>query len=148
MTKQSSVEVKNKFGETTATIYGGKVAVIPYRQKIAKGECWFMGFQEMFETLALDKELTGQDRQVLLYLFSQCDFENWIKLSQSYIAKKIGIHQPNVAKSIRKLVNKNYIRIDKTEGVNAYQINPELIWKGTVEQRNKIIPMFPGNHTA
>jgi len=113
-----------------------------FGQKKLRNERFFMGFQSMFEALAKDKTLSGVDTRILHYLFSACEFENYLMINQSEIAEKLDLKRQNVGRSIKKLIEGGYIEQRKVGRRNVYRINKNLIWKGKVDIREKVIP-FP-----
>ena len=116
--------------------------VIPYQRRKINHNGWFIMFQDFLEQLAKDKDLKGQDYRVLNYLLSKLDWENWLQVPQRAIAQEIGIPQPKVAKSIKKLKDKGIIQVVKDGRSNRYRINPNLVWKGRYGTRENVIPLF------
>ena len=55
-----------------------------------------MAFQDTFAELAKDPELTLEPKNVLLFLFSQLDFENFIHISQQDVASNLECKKPSV----------------------------------------------------
>jgi len=108
------------------------------RKKIRSNR-WFMGFQDSFIEIAKDKNLRGQDRQVILYLLGSLNFENHLQITQKSIAKDLDIPRVNVTKSIKKLNDCGYIDLQKVDGRNEYRINPEFVWKGKVVNRDEAL---------
>jgi DNA-binding transcriptional ArsR family regulator len=117
--------------------------VIPQRKKIAQGG-WFVMFQSFLRQLARDKDLTGQDHRVLNLMLAELDWENWVQIPQRAIAEELGMPQPKVAKSIKKLSQKGIIEVVRDGRSNRYRINPELVWKGKYAKREeamgKVVP--------
>ena len=58
-----------------------------------------MAFQDSFEEIAKDPEMTGETYKVLMYLYSKLDFENFIQQSQMDIAEGLGIQKQKSLKS-------------------------------------------------
>ncbi len=105
---------------------------IPFRDKLK--EDWFMAFSEAFKSLAKDRDLRGEPRSILDYLFSILSFENFIAIEQSHISKDLNIDKANVSKSIKILIDKGILekgpKIGKTW---SYKLNPFYAWKGSVK---------------
>jgi transcription initiation factor IIE alpha subunit len=96
-------------------------------------ERWFMAFQEAFEALATDKDLTLEHLRVLNFLFSRIDFENFIQLQQSEISEILSMDKAKVSKAISKLVDKKIIiRGPKIGRSSSFRLNPNYGWKGKV----------------
>ena len=70
----------------TGEVMQGCMVYIPYRPRLT--ERWFMAFQDSFEEIAKDPEMTGETYKVLMYLYSKLDFENFIQQSQMDIAPR------------------------------------------------------------
>lgn len=93
-----------------------------------------MAFQDAFEELAKDKEITSEPRRVLDYLFSKLDFENYIQQSQQDITKALGMHKSQVSEAIKLLVRKQIILEGPKVGRSkCYRLNPNYGWKGKVK---------------
>ena len=75
----------------TGEVMQGCMVYIPYRPKLT--ERWFMAFQDSFEEIAKDEDMTGETYKVLFYLYSKLDFENFIQQSQMDIAEGLGIQK-------------------------------------------------------
>jgi len=102
------------------------------RNPYAKG--WVMNSQEALELLATDKELTGENYRVLLFLLSRLDFENWIQITQSEIAEKLDLKKQNVSRAISLLNSKGILlRGPKVGRSYAFRLNPYFGWKGKVK---------------
>jgi hypothetical protein len=133
--KFSQLEDGTVFDASTGEIYDRSqyvAMIVPRKQKIK--ENWFMGFQDAFEALAIDKELRGEPRAVLDFLISRLDFENYILVQQVEIARKLEIDESNVSRAIKKLVDKQVIlRGPKAGKTPSYKLNAYYGWKGTVK---------------
>lgn len=103
---------------------------IPRRAKL-RG--WFMAFEEAMEQLSKDRELWGQPRAVLDYLFSKLSFENHILVQQADIASELGMQRADVSRAISRLCKKGVIeRGPKLGRTWSYKLNPYYGWKGDV----------------
>lgn len=93
-----------------------------------------MAFQDAFEELAKDKEITSEPRRVLDYLFSKLDFENYIQQSQQDITKALGMHKSQVSEAIKLLVRKQIVLEGPKVGRSkCYRLNPNYGWKGKIK---------------
>ena len=93
-----------------------------------------MAFQDAFEELAKDREITNEPRRVLDYMFSKLDFENFIQLSQKEIIEILGINKSNVSKAIKLLTRKQIVLEGPKVGRSrCYRLNPNYGWKGKVK---------------
>lgn len=116
----------------TGEVMQGCMVWIPHRPKIT--ERWFMAFQDAFEEIAKDREITSEPRRVLDYMFSKLDFENFIQLSQKDIAEALEMQKQNVSNAI-KLLKKKQIVLEgpKVGRSKCYRLNPNYGWKGKVK---------------
>lgn len=93
-----------------------------------------MAFQDAFEELAKDREITSEPRRVLDYLFSKLDFENFIQQSQQDIAQALGMHKSQVSEAMKLLVRKQIVLEGPKVGRSkCYRLNPNYGWKGKVK---------------
>ena len=76
----------------TGEVMQGCMVYIPYRPRLT--ERWFMAFQDSFEEIAKDEDLTGETFRVLFYLYSKLDFENFIQQTQKEIAEGLRMQKP------------------------------------------------------
>ena len=116
----------------TGEVMQGCMVYLPYRPKLT--ERWFMAFQDAFEEIAKDREITSEPRRVLDYMFSKLDFENFIQLSQKDIAEALQMQKQNVSNAIKILTRKQIVlegpRVGKSK---CYRLNPNYGWKGKVK---------------
>jgi DNA-binding MarR family transcriptional regulator len=124
-----------------------QIIAIPRRIKLKEG--WFMAFQEAFEALAVDKDLSGQTMKVLMFLMSKLSFENYIGLEQKEISTKLAIHKSDVSSAMRTLVGKGILEIGPKLGRSkTYKLNPFYGWKGRIknlkEERKKKLSVIDG----
>ena len=132
----------------TGEVMQGCMVWIPQRPKLT--ERWFMAFQDAFEELAKDREITNEPRRVLDYMFSKLDFENFIQLSQKEITEELRMHKSQVSEAIKLLVRKQIILEGPKVGRSkCYRLNPNYGWKGKVknleEERKKHIHLVINN---
>ena len=91
----------------TGEVMQGCMVYIPYRPRLT--ERWFMAFQDSFEEIAKDPEMTGETYKVLMYLYSKLDFENFIQQSQMDIAEGLGIQKQRVSRAMKVLTSKQIV---------------------------------------
>ena len=83
-----------------------------------------MAFQDAFEELAKDREITNEPRRVLDYMFSKLDFENFIQLSQKEIIEILGINKKQRIKSNKATYKKtDCIGRSKVGRSRCYRLN-------------------------
>lgn len=87
-------------------------------------------FTDSLMAIATDGDLCGQDIRVLMGCIGNMEFENRLNKSQSELAEFLGMKQQNVSKHLKKLVDKDYLRIiGKIGRQNIYRINPHIAFK-------------------
>ena len=108
--------------------------VIVGRKRNPYGKGWVMNSQEALEIVAKDKDIKGETYRVLFFICARLDFENWVQISVTEIAKELGMHQPDVSKAMKVLETKEIIlRGPKVGRSYAFMLNPEFGWKGKVK---------------
>lgn len=116
----------------TGEVLQGCMVWIPQRPKLT--ERWFMAFQDAFEEIAKDPELTLEPKNVLFYLYSKLDFENFIQQTQKEIAEALGMKKENVSRAMKLLTAKQIVLEGPKVGKSkCYRLNPNYGWKGKVK---------------
>ena len=64
-------------------------------------------FQKSLELIASLEELNGTDLKVFMFLLSQLDFENYIRVIQKRITEHTKIKQQHVSTALTKLTKLN-----------------------------------------
>ena len=124
--------LKGYVDKYTGEEFGFPVIVGRKRNPYRKG--WVMNSQEAMISVAKDKDIKGETHRVLWFIGGILDFENWIQLSATEIAKELGMHRPDVSKAIKVLETKEIIlRGPKVGRSYAFMLNPEFGWKGKVK---------------
>lgn len=132
----------------TGEVMTGVLAYLPNRPRIR--ERFFMAFQDAFDKLAEDRTLGHQAVRVLFKLFAKLDFENYLYVPQTEIARQLGMGQSDVSKAIKKLVDRGIIELGpKVGGVRTMRLDDKYGWKGRaevyqLEQRRKL-RVVPGS---
>lgn len=115
----------------TGEIMQGVLVYIPHRPKIKDG--WFMAFQDTFENIAKDPDMTGEAFRVLTYLYSKLDFANYIYQCQADIAQALNMRSANVSRAIKLLTTKQIVlKGPRVSRLTCYRLNPNYGWKGKV----------------
>ena len=81
----------------------GEYVELNPKQKYQNGKNFCMVDLSSASYLADCKELTKTDHRVLWYLLSQMDYQNYVNITQPYIAAALDMPQPQVNLSIKKL---------------------------------------------
>ena len=116
----------------TGEEHGFPVIVGRKRNPYIKG--WVMNSQQAMLSLAKDKDIKGETHRVLWFIGGILDFENWVSISITEIAKELGLKQPSASRAIKVLEKKGIIiRGPKLGRSFAFRLNPEFGWKGKVK---------------
>ena len=108
--------------------------VIVGRKRNPYGNGWVMNSQDAAILLAKDKDIKGETHRVLWFIIGILDFENWVQLSVTEIAKELKMHRPHISRAIKMLEEKKIIlRGPKVGRSYAFMLNPEFGWKGKVK---------------
>jgi DNA-binding transcriptional regulator LsrR (DeoR family) len=100
-------------------------------------------FTEGLGRLAVDKQLNLTDKNVLLFLISVMEYENLLNITQKELSEGLSIAQPEVSKSIKKLIEGGYLKIvDKNGRQNVYQLNPHLAFKSRAKNYNLLCTIW------
>ena len=107
-----------------------------------------MAFQDGLIEIAKDGELTLEPTKVLMFLFGQLSFENYLHISQKDIAEALGMQKQHVSRAMKLLIAKGIILDGPKVGrMKSYRLSPDLGWKGRVtnlekhrRDRLKVIP--------
>ncbi len=67
---------------------------------------WVMNNQEALQIIAKDKDIKWETYRVLIYILSILDFENWIQMPLSEIAKELDMQRPCISRAIKILESK------------------------------------------
>lgn len=97
---------------------------------------FIMSLQDGFLRLGRDADLSGQDYRVLMIYLGNLDFENFIQISQSYIATDLNIRKERVSESTKRLVEKGIlIKGLKVGRHQTYRLNAFYGWKGKADKK-------------
>ena len=109
----------------------------PTRKKITGGS-WVANFQKAFEWLGLSR-LNGELWSVLATMIGRMDFNNYIRINQTALAKELHMKQSQVSRAIKKLLELDVICEGPRAGLcKTYMLNPNVGIKGKQKQQ-KII---------
>ena len=90
---------------------------------------WFAFFQKSAVYLA--QNLGKEELRVLMYMISKLDYGNYIRVTNKNIHKNLNMDHSNVARAIRKLIEKNVIAVQEWYGISRiYRMNPNFLHKG------------------
>ena len=111
---------------------------ITHKRVSKLGVNWVAFYQIALEWLA-KQALPQEQYRVLMYLMSQLDFENYLRITQKSISEALGMKQPAVSRAIKGLLAKDIIISGPQVGTaKTYRLNPRMAYKGKNPQ-NTII---------
>ena len=130
---------KEKHYYVTTDEEGNIKGYFPLKEK-SLGKDWVAMYQSALMALA-KWNLPSEQYRVFFVLLSETGFDNYIYISQKYIADELGMKQPNVARAIKGLKEKNVIVEGPRAGLHkTYRLNPYIAHKG--KNRNNTILDF------
>lgn len=110
---------------------------VPKRQ--IRAEEFVIVSQQAFRHLS-KKGLSGQSWQVLFYLCGWMDFENWLEVPQSEIAKALEISRPQVCNAVKKLIEAELLSWEVIPGKRSkLRLAVELFWRGKLKEQVKAV---------
>jgi hypothetical protein len=125
----------------TGEIIGNALTIIPVKHRNAFTHGWVAMAQPALDLLA-DSDLTGEELKVLLKLLGRLDFENFLLINQSELAKSMGIQRTNVNRSIKRLVALEVlIEGPKAGPLRTYRLNPTFGWKGSAKNHKNVVDL-------
>lgn len=116
----------------TGEILDGAFVYVPKKARVGD---WFMGFQKAMSDMAQDPDFTGATYRIFHLMLSQLDFENYIIVNQSEMARKLDMKTPNVSREIAKLCKKGVLMKGPKSGHQVtYRLNPNYAWRGKAQK--------------
>lgn len=120
----------------TGEVLDGHMVYFPTK---IRAEGWLMAWQEGFERLATDRDMTLEALRVLHYVFARLDFENHLRLSQADIARALDMKASSVSRAMKLLLEKDILVVgDKVGRSHTYRLNTSFGWKGKVKNLRKL----------
>ena len=125
----------------TGEVDDGFCAVVFKRARNGFGDKWCAMGQEAAELLALNGRALGMDGlRLLWWMISRMSFENHILVSQSEVARRMGMKQPAVSRSMRRLVDLGVLEQGpKVGSLRSYRLNPSFGWRGSGKTHQKAL---------
>lgn len=88
---------------------------------------WFKGMSNALEKIADSDELTDGDRTVLLKLFGRLDWENYLHINVSELAREMGRSRPKTSQAIKHLEAAGIVfRGPRVGRAYTYRLNPSV----------------------
>ena len=108
------------------------------RKKEPYSSPWgFISFEEIFSFLT-NKGISRCSLRIFLFLLKIMEYENKITVTQVWIAKQLGIHESDVSRSFKYLVENGLLfkEIDEFDR-KFYRVNPDICWRGSSASLNR-----------
>lgn len=100
------------------------------RKRNNLGVNWVGVYQEFMRWIAV-QGLTGEQYNVLMYMMSKLDFDNYLRITQKNVSEALGIRKENVSRSVKKLVELEILAVGPKVGTSkTYRLNPRMAHKG------------------
>lgn len=110
-------------------------AFLVHKRQNHLGVNWVAFYQTALEWLA-KQSLPQEQYRVMMFLMSQLDFENYLRVTQVSIAKELDMKQANVSRAIKGLLEKDIIITGPKVGTaKTYRLNPRMAYKGKNPQQ-------------
>ena len=149
ITAGAPLEVINSDGEVVALFARGKPETPKKRTPKPKSsyEAFSMTNNSALDYISEDLETfrVGVVLRVYLKLMGLLDYENEILINQKDIAKRLHISPAQVSRTIKKLVEANYLLIgQRHQGTcKSYRLNPCVAWRGSHGAHRKALDELP-----
>jgi hypothetical protein len=125
--------------ETGEMIEGAVLGMFYPKRQNGFGRGWVAMSQNAMMELAR-ADLGAQDARVLFAVLARLDFENFLLLTISELAKDIGMQRPHVSSSITKLEALGVLqRGPKAGRSSTFRLNPSFGWKGSAANHQKAL---------
>jgi len=98
----------------------------------------FTGFSMMFDNLAKFDEF-GEMARVFFYCLANIDFENYVQITQTRMAKHLDMKRQNVGRALKELEKVGVLFIERVGRQNFYRLNPEIAWRGKSQDWKKVV---------
>lgn len=100
------------------------------KKKGIEGGSWVAVFQDVLSWLA-QLSLPQEQYRVLMYLLGKLDFSNYLRITQTDIAKDLDMRQPHVSRAIKALKSLDILAEGPHVGnAKTYRLNPHMAHKG------------------
>ncbi|HQT75165.1 MAG TPA: hypothetical protein PLX84_14645 [Acidiphilium sp.] len=101
-------------------------------------EGWFAMSQSALTVLKTFKSL--DDFRVLVAMLERLDFNNLILVSQSEVARDLGIDKAQVNRAVKRLITIGaLLEGPKVSGHRTYRLSPDFGWKGSAKTHHQAL---------
>lgn len=100
---------------------------------------FFMGMLQAFSDIADSQDLTDMDRTVLMKLMGRLDWENFIHINVTDLAKELGRSRESVSRSISRLCKAQVLyRGPRVSNSSTFRLSPKTGWRGPSDSRRRV----------
>lgn len=117
--------------ERTGEVVERVPVVVGTRLRWREKYCWL--FQEAVARVAEDREVGVEAWRVLGTLLARLDWDNWVLVTQTEMARTLGMRPQNVHRALRVLVRKGIVvQGPKAGNRHTYRLNSAFAYKGKI----------------
>lgn len=122
----------------TGEVVDGILVAFSPRRRNGFVEGWAAVALNPAKVIAQHKRELGEDGLALAWvLVSSLDYENFISLRQTEIAKVLGMHKQNVGRAMQKLIDLNMVIPGPKVGrTRTFRLNPHFGWRGSAKSHH------------
>lgn len=119
---------------------GGQLALVfPKRRNGFQVGGWIAMSQGPMIELA-KSDIGTEGFRVMLIILANIDFENWIQINQSDLAKQLGMKRQNFSRAVAKLVEIGaLLEGPKVGRSKVYRLSPSYGWKGSAKGHHEAL---------
>ena len=99
---------------------------------------FFMGMLAAFDDIA-NQQWPDGDYRVFIKLMGRLDFENYLHLDVSELAREMGRSRETVSRAIARLIDRGILHRGPRVGRSfTYRLDPNTAWRGKPDSRDRI----------
>lgn len=120
----------------TGEVLKGAFVFIPEKHRSPFGRDWFAVAQDAMTFLARNRKILGEEGfAVFCAMAGRLDFENFILIAQSDMARDLGMKPSNFSRAVKRLEELGIItRGPKSGRSPTFRLNPHVGWKGKAKE--------------
>lgn len=110
----------------------------PVNAGLRKGGPFFMGYLHGMARIA-DARLTATESHTMFALLASVEWDNWLHVTASGMAEKMGRPIPNVSKAFQRLCDLGFIHKGPRVGrAYVYRMDPDIVVMGGQDSYSRI----------
>jgi hypothetical protein len=118
---------------TGQLLEGAQLALMFPKRRNGFQEGWVAMAQGPLKALA-KADLGDEARRVLFAVLAELDFENWVNMNQSELAREIGLERQNFGRGLKKLIAEGVVLEGPKVGrKGTHRLNPQFGWRGSAK---------------